>query len=307
MNGTVKLHYLRDFVAVARCGGIRAAARELGLTQPALTKSLRTLEQELGTPLFDRNRKGVTINSFGAAFLVRAEAAMHQIERGRDEILQLKGSSGGNVSIASSSVAALMFLTSALANFRKTYFNAVVSIQEGTYSHMLRGLRDGSLDFAIGPEPAADLAEDFLVEPLFANTRRVIGRRGHPLARASSLGELLDVPWVLTGAVGPKYHEFYEIFTDYGFTAPPALIHCESLIALLAILSGSDAVAFLPRQWAEAEMTKGLLEEIQVKEVIAGPATCLIRQVGAPLTPAAEALTDSLRREVIYYLKSTSR
>lgn len=107
---------------------------------------------------------------------------------------------------------------------------------------------------------------------------------------------------VLTGAVGPKDHEFYEIFQEYGFEPPRAFIRCESLIALLAILAGSDAVAFLPKQWAEAEMTRGLLREFPVKEEIAGPATCLIRQAAAPLTPASEALADSLRREAVYYL-----
>ena len=52
----LKLHNLRDFVAVARCGGLRAAARELGLSQPSLTKSLRSLEQDLGAPLFERSK-----------------------------------------------------------------------------------------------------------------------------------------------------------------------------------------------------------------------------------------------------------
>jgi len=303
----LKLHNLRDFVAVARCGGLRAAARELGLSQPSLTKSLRSLEQDLGAPLFERSKRGLTLNTFGSRFLVRAEAAMQELERGRDEILHLKGSSGGKVAIAASSVAALMFLTSALAQFRRSFNAAEVSIQEGTYSNMLRGLRDGSLDFAIGPQPAANLADDISVEPLFENTRRVIGRIGHPRAKARSLRELADVPWVITGVVGPRDHEFYEIFRAYGIEPPRALIRCESLIALLAILSGSDAVAFLPRQWAESKMTKALLQEIGITEGISGPRTCLIRRTATPFTPAAEALADALRREVVYYLKKKGR
>jgi DNA-binding transcriptional LysR family regulator len=272
-----------------------------------LTKSLRSLEQELGAPLFERSKKGLTLNSFGARFLVRAEAAMQELERGRDEILHLKGGSGGKVAIAASSVAALMFLTSALAQFRRTFDAAEVSIQEGTYSNMLRGLRDGTLDFAIGPQPAANLADDISVEPLFENTRRVIGRIGHPRAKARSLRDLMDLHWVITGVVGPQDHEFYEIFRGYGIEPPQALIRCESLIALLSILSGSDAVAFLPRQWAESKLTKPLLQEIGIAEGISGPKTCLIRRSATPLTPAAEALADALRREVTYYLKKKSR
>ena len=298
----MKLHNLRDFVTVARYGGIRAAARALGLSQPSLTKSLQQLEAELGAPLFERTSHGLTINAFGAAFLVRAETAMQELERGRDEILQLKGSSGGKVAIAASSVVSLMFLTSALTRFRKRYGTAVVSIQEGTFSNMLRGLRDGSLDFAIGPEPAAHLPEEMLVERLFTNTRSIIGRSGHPLKRATTLSKLLDASWVITGVVGPRDHEFSEIFTEYKLPVPTPLIRCESLIALLAILAGSDAIAFLPRQWAQSHITKRLLTEFPVRETIAGPATALIRRHAMPLTPAAEALADAFRREAIYYL-----
>ena len=76
----MKLHNLRDFIAVARTGGVRAAARELGLSQPALSKSIRQLEQELGMPLFDRTARGATLNSFGRSFLIRAQQRMRQVE-----------------------------------------------------------------------------------------------------------------------------------------------------------------------------------------------------------------------------------
>ena len=73
-------------------------------------------------------------------------------------------------------------------------------------------------------------------------------------------------------------------------------------MALFAILSGSDAIGFLPREWAEAEMTRALLQKIQVSQGITGPKTCLIRRCAAPLTRAAEALAGAPCREVTYYL-----
>src|SRR6266576_3211839 len=105
----MKLHNLRDFVTVAKSGGIRAAARQLNLSQPALSKSISQLEDELGTPVFERTARGSTLNSYGERFLVRAEAAMHELTRGREEISQMRGSTGGNVSFAASSVVALSF------------------------------------------------------------------------------------------------------------------------------------------------------------------------------------------------------
>ncbi|UUZ62187.1 LysR family transcriptional regulator [Polaromonas sp. P1-6] len=87
----MKFHQLRDFVAIAREGGIRAAARHLDLAQPSLSKSVNALEIELGAPLFERRGSGSVLNNYGELFLRRAENVMSEIERARDEIHQLQG------------------------------------------------------------------------------------------------------------------------------------------------------------------------------------------------------------------------
>jgi len=60
----MKLHYLRNLVAIADTGGIRAASRQLGLAQPALTRSIRDLENDLGAPLLERHGKGVVLTTY---------------------------------------------------------------------------------------------------------------------------------------------------------------------------------------------------------------------------------------------------
>jgi LysR family transcriptional regulator, regulator of abg operon len=291
----VKLHELRNFVAIAESGGIRAAARHLHLSQPALSKSISQLEEELGTPLFERNARGSSLNIYGQRFLMRAQAALAELERGREEITQMHGETGGNVSFAASSVVALTFLTSSMTRFRRRFPQARVNIYEGTYAVMLRGLRDRSLDFAVGPVPTVRLPDDLVMEILFANSRSVIGRRGHPLAKSKGLANLINADWLTTSAVGPKDDEFLNIFRENGLDAPTSLIRCESLIALLAILAGGDALAFLPRQWAVSPVTNRILAEIPIAEQIPGPSTCLIRPNSLPLTPAAESLADAMR------------
>ena len=291
----MKLHTLRDFVAVAKSGGIRAAARQLRLSQPALSKSISQLESELGTPLFERTVRGSTLNYYGAHFLIRAESALHELARGRDEIQQMRGSTGGNVSFAASSVVALSFLTSAMSRFRRRYPHANVRIHDGTYGVMLSGLRERSLDFAVGPVPTAHISDDLVVEHLFDNSRCVIGRIGHPLSNSAHLSELLSAEWLTTSAVGPQDDEFREIFEQHGLTSPASITRCDSLVALIALLSGTDALAFLPKQWASSRVTRQILLAFPIEEVVSGPATCLLRPNGLPLTPAAEALADAIR------------
>lgn len=303
----MKLHYLRDFIAVARSGGIRPAARELKLTQPALSKSIQLLEDELGTPLFERSARGSALNAYGQAFLVRAEAVANELSRGREELQQMRGSMSGTVSVAVSSVVSLVFLPAVLKTFRERFPQAEVRVLEGTYPVIVSGLRDGSLDFAIGPLTAPPLADEFNVEELFQNYRCVVGKHNHPLLRARSLAALVDAHWVVTGAVGPRGQEFEEIFRSHGLRVPKNPTRCEALIALLPLLAGSDALAFLPYQWADSDVTSPVLSEIEIREVIPGPSTCLIRRNGLPLTPAADALQTIFRREATYYLKGSRR
>lgn len=302
----MKFHNLRDFVTVGRMGGIRAAARELNLTQPALSRSIRQLEDELGVPLFERTSKGAALNAFGQAFLARAEAATQELARGREELLQMRGDMGGTVSVAVSSVASLMFLPAVLAAFRKQFSQAQIRIIDGTYPIIQRGLRDGSLDFAVGPLPPQPVGEDFVVEELFANHRCVVGRIDHPLGGARRLKDLGSADWVITGAIGPRGEEFREIFIRYGLPVPSTAIRCESLIALLALLSGTDSLTFLPRQWVESPLMKPLLSRIDIAETVPGPSTCLVRRDGLPLTPVADALANAFRREAAYYMPSLS-
>ena len=106
----MKLHQLRNLVAVADADSIRGAARELGLAQPTVTRGLRDLEAELGVPLLERHGKGVTLNAYGMTFVVRARSILQDVERGRQEIEQLKGKGEGRVSAGLSSAVFLSLL-----------------------------------------------------------------------------------------------------------------------------------------------------------------------------------------------------
>src|SRR4051812_3008438 len=155
----MKLHHLRDFVAVARFGGIRPAARELKLSQPAISKSIQVLEQELGAPLFRRGVRGSVLNDYGRAFLVRAESAMNELDRGRDEVKHMSGTGTGTVCVAASTAVSLMFLPEVLKEFGQRFPHVNVSVLEGTYPAICSGLQEGTLDFAVGPTGRQELPD----------------------------------------------------------------------------------------------------------------------------------------------------
>ena len=199
----MKLHQLRNLVAVADASSIRAAARAQGLAQPAITRGLRDLEKELGVPLLERHGKGVSLSVYGQAFVVRARSILQDVERGRQEIEQLKGSGAGRVSAGLSSAVFLSLVPEVYASFRKSYPDAQVSLTEGLFPALEPQLRNGSLDFYIGPRPLGELDHSYDTQLLFKNRRAVVCRRGHPLAHVRSLKGLIDAEWIMTGLRQP--------------------------------------------------------------------------------------------------------
>ena len=139
----VKLTHLRDVLAVAEHGSIRAAGRQLGATQPAITRSIREIEHELGVSLFERHSKGVQLTDLGRVFVRRAEAVQQEIRRAREEIEQIKGGTTGEVTIALSTASIMSLMPRAMQEFRRRYPDAVIKIHESFFQPVEKDLLSG--------------------------------------------------------------------------------------------------------------------------------------------------------------------
>lgn len=292
----MKLHHLRDLVAIADASSVRGAARAQGQTQPAISRSLRELEKELGVPLVERHAKGVVLTEYGQAFIVRARSVLQDLERGREAIQQLKGERIGKVSIGLSSAVFLSLVPEVYQTFRARYPDARLSLTEGLFPALEPQLKDGSLDFYIGPRPVGEMDKDFAVLLLFRNKRVVVCRRGHPLAHARKLGDLVGAQWVMTGVRQPVEVEFEEQFAAHGLAAPKAVTQTYTTLPVVALLASTDTLAFLPQQWMSSSIFTSTLQAIEVEEELDGPDIVMIRRHSMPLTPLADALATLFER-----------
>ena len=139
----MRLSQIRDFLAVADEGSIRAAARSLRLTQPALTKSLRQLEAELGAVLITRSVRGVVPTALGQAFLTRARSIDGDLRRAREEIAQLRGSREGTLSIGASTAPAIGVMPRAVVKLRESWPDAKIRVSDTSFPHVLADLPHG--------------------------------------------------------------------------------------------------------------------------------------------------------------------
>lgn len=291
----MKLNQLRDVEAIAERGSLRAAARHLGLAQPALTRSVHELERELEAPLFERRARGMMLTPMGEAFLRRAKAILSEVRRARDEVNQLHGGTRGSVVAALSTAPLIGQLPGALRPFRTRYPNVQLHLIEGLYPTIEAGLKDGSTDFYIGPQPERSLPLELMQETLFENTRTILARKGHALANARSLRELSKAEWATTSITHRAEEELGQLFHSHGLPPPRLALQSQSALTLIVCLANSELMAMLPIEWTRFPLIDRSLVQIAVKEKLPAPPIVVIRRKGLPLTPAAEAFVDLMR------------
>ncbi|HEX9431277.1 MAG TPA: LysR substrate-binding domain-containing protein [Burkholderiales bacterium] len=303
----MKLHQIRDLLAVAEKGSLRAAARQLGLAQPSISRSIGQLERELGVALLERQARGTVLTPAGKLFARRASAAASELRRGREEIEQLNEGAEGSITVGFSSVPLLTLLPAAVAPFKKRFARLELRIVDGAFPAIESRLKDGTVDFYAGVAPGKQPHAELLLEKLFDNTRVVVARPGHPLAQAKSLAQLRDAQWVTTSITDDAAAEIADLFELHRLPAPQLGARITGgVLSLMAILGHSDLLAIVPRQWIESPLTRGVLRKLELKEEIAAPPICLIRRAALPLTPAAEFLCDLLRRAGVQYARKSS-
>lgn len=292
----MKLDQLQNLVAIVEHGSLRAAARRLEIPQPALTRSIRSLEKELGSALFLRETTGMVLTAVGRRFHVRASAIVNEARRARDEIAQDSGDDRGSVVVALSIMPHLGMLPSALRAFRERYPRVQLQLIEGLFPDVESALRNGSIDFYMGAAPRAAPAPGLTMEVLFENRRAVVCRKGHPLAVTHSLKALANADWAITGVDYKAEDDIARLFESHRLPKPRVLLRARSAMSIMVALAHSDLLAMLPVQWEEFPMTRDALQSIRIREVLPAPAIVLVSRPDLPLTPAAEYFCDLLRR-----------
>jgi len=302
----MKLIQLRNLLAIAEQGSIRAAARHLGVAQSALTRSMQELEQELDVSLFDREAKGISLTPTGQRFLTRAQTIQSEVRRAQEEIEQLRGSATGSIYVGLSTVAQIALFPYAIKAFRARYPDVVLNIREGLFPTIEPLLKSGTLDCYVGPFLTPAPASELMVEKLIDNSRVILCRKGHPLANARSLSELGDAEWITTSVTYKPEEELGPLFAQYGLPKPRLVLRAHSALMFVTSLATSDLLAALPVQFTKLSMTGTELQVIKIKEPLPEPPICLVRRTGLLPTPAVEYFCDMIRRAGVHQERERS-
>lgn len=292
----MRLRHIEILVAVAETGSIRAAARQIGLTQPALSKAIRQMEGDFQVQMLTRTPRGVVLTDYGKAVLVRARSINAELRRMDEEVAQLRGSMRGSVCMGVAPLPSLMILPHVLPRFCAQHPEVEVRVVDGIYPSVLPFIREGMFDFVLGPAPPERAAGEFDVEPLLETGLVVAGRAGHPNGKARRLADLVSAQWMTLGPAGGPGDHFVNAFKAQGLTAPKATIKSESFASSLALVEASDFLCILPKRLVGQFERQGRLQTLPIREKLPVVKVVLLRRSGVPLTPAAEAMARLIRR-----------
>jgi LysR family transcriptional regulator, regulator of abg operon len=288
----MRLNQIRDFISIIEAGSIRAAARTRGVSHPAMTKSLRQLEEDLRVQLIRRSTRGVVPTPSGRAFLARARAIQAEVRKAEEELRE-SASVGGTVTISASPGVGVLVGAEAIAKFLHNHPQARLRIIEGTVSALAPLLRDETLDFALGNCPATKLEAGLKFRPLLDVPMVVAGRRAHPLREARSLRELADARWIGLYPLGAG-GIVERAFADASLPFPQRYTTCDSHLIAFEILARTDALMLLPAPLLAARFNQRGLAEISLDEPIPSVMLGICTRAETRLTPLASALARSV-------------
>lgn len=297
---SLSIRRMTAFVRVAQARSVTAAARELNMTPPAVTKSVRELEANLSTELFHRTSRGMQLTAAGEAFVIHAERALAEIEHGRQEVANLLGGAGGRVAVGATPEAANLILPNALVRLINHRRGVKVAMHGGTFETLMRDVRSGALDFFVSAMPEEGPPPGLACEDLHEDELIIIVRPDHPLTRQESLslGDLAPFQWIDATGRGTLAGLMRRSFQEAGIekTADEGLeIH--QLGAMRAVLKHTDLFAVATRMRVHEELQLGLLVTLPIALPDTSHTVATFYQQNAYLPVRAKELLGYLHQE----------
>jgi DNA-binding transcriptional LysR family regulator len=297
-----RLTRLRHFCAVAEHGSVGIAASVLHLSQPALTRSIRKIEQDVGEPLFERSAAGMRLNATGAALLPYAMAILAEADRGIQEYRNLKGERRARLKVGMSANFGVYILPDVLQRFYEEYPSSQVDVQTGHAEHLVAQLLGAQIDLAllISWGGTLDKVVGRTAELLAENLRRLpagpFAPSSHPLAHRHdvSLEELQSQNWMIPHGLNINWI-FQSRFTGRGLEPPSQLLTTVSLDLLITSSLRLGAMTMLPRHLARAEVEAGRMRPIDCADLALDYDVSLAMRRRGSRTPAMAYFAQLLR------------
>lgn len=299
LDHRLKLRHLRAIDAVAAHRSLVRASAALGLSQPALTRSLQDSEQALELKLFERHARGVTPTEAGEAVWASARRILAEIGRLEEELDRLTSASDGVIALGALPVAAVGLLPAVLAGLKSSHPRLQVRLVQGRTEELLPLLAVGQLDLIVGRLYDPLTPDGMRREALYDEPISVVGRAGHPILAeaAPSPASLVHYDLVLPTLTQRMGQEVERLLDAQG-VMPAHCLRSSSVGFIRELLHTTDTLTICPRMMMGGDLRRGTLVIAPI-DLGGMPRPAGVIRAGSRPTPAnAETLIAVLRADL---------
>jgi DNA-binding transcriptional LysR family regulator len=259
----IDLRRLRQFVAVAEHLHFGRAAAALGVSQPPLSRAIKSLEDALGTPLFARTKRSVKLTAAGRALLPEARQLVRQVDALRHGARRLAAGEIGNIVLGFVSSAAYNVLPELLQDYRRRHPGVRLTLQEATSDVQLASLRAGDMDVGLVLPPIDDAALDYVpifAEPLVAALPASAYRRAPARLPLRSLAQ---APFILfPRRSAPGLHDLVVGFCRRAGFSPRVEQEAIQMQTIVSLVAAGMGVALVPASLRHLRRTGVIYREL---------------------------------------------
>ncbi|MDR6512070.1 DNA-binding transcriptional LysR family regulator [Novosphingobium capsulatum] len=243
MARTPSLSTLRQFRILAQTANFSRAAELAHVSQPALSRTIRLLEEDLGARLFDRNRRHVSLTQAGEDLLRLTQRLIADFDDAFDLLGQTLSGQRGRIALGVLPSYAVGDLPAVLSRFREAWPGVDVTVREGLAGTIYQQLRERLIDLAV-MTPPDDAAEDFTFLPLFTDPCALVCRSGHAPADPG-WHSFADAPFIAMAPTSSVRQITDAAFARAGL-APRPLYECTQPATLGAFIAAGLGISALP-------------------------------------------------------------
>ncbi len=293
----VNLDLYRVFYTVARCGSLTKAAEELYISQPAVSQAIKQLENQLGTPLFNRTHRGMELSAQGGRLVYdNVEQALSLLNGVEDKLSELKQSATGTLRIGASETIFQYCLADKLVEYRKLYpdvrFELLSDVSPVTIEQLKTNRCDvGFLNLPVPEDDEIRITDSImLLNDVFIAGRAFEELRGKEL----SVWDLEKYPLVFLQSNTVARVAVDSYFKSLGVNVQPA-VEVDSWGFMKRLVVEGMGVGCIPRQYALNKLSDGRLFELNVKPAMPARSVAVALPKNAGMTFALRAFLDLLK------------
>lgn len=305
IDSRIKFRHLVCFLEVARQGSLARAADALAVSQPAISKTLRELEDLLEASLFERGKSGSSLTEAGVAFLRYAGPCVQAL---RDGVNSLRGGeyASSTVRLGVLSTVESLLMPETVRRLHERHPALVISVVTGPSAHLLSQLRVGELDLVVGRMTESPQIQGLAFEHLYSESMTLVARAGHPLVgRPLPPSALDDWPLVLPLAGTTIRKSADSLLVQSGLGQPRQRLETLSTVLSRRYVLTSEALWIAPLDSVRLDLRSGEMVELPLDVQEPGGSVGVCSNSTLPLSLGAHWCLEVLREVGEAYREGT--